>query len=35
MVGPGHCHMILKYGPLLSKSVGPVDPLILVVKKSH
>ena len=26
MVGPGHCHMISKYGPSLSKAVGPVDP---------
>ena len=35
MVGPGHCPMISKYGPSLSKAVGPVDPSILVVKKSH
>ena len=35
MVGPGHCPMISKYGPLLSKAVGPVDLSILVVKKSH
>ena len=35
MVGPGHCHMISKYGPSLSKAVGPVDPSILVLKKSH
>ena len=35
MVGPGHCPMILKYGPSLSKAVGPVDPSFLVVKKSH
>ena len=34
MVGPGHCPMISKYGPLLSKAVGPVDPSFLVVKKS-
>ena len=26
MVGPGHCPMISKYGPSLSKAVGPVDP---------
>ena len=32
MVGPGHCPMILKYGPSLSKAVGPVDPSFLVVK---
>ena len=25
MVGPGHCPMILEYGPSLSKAVGPVD----------
>ena len=35
MVGPGHCPMISKYGPSLSKVVGPVNPLFLVVKKSH
>ena len=35
MVGPGHCPMISKYGPSLSKTVGPVDPSFLVVKKSH
>ena len=34
-VGPGHCPMISKYGPSLSKAVGPVDPCFLVVKKSH
>ena len=35
MVGPGHCPpMISKYGPSISKAVGPVDPS-LVVKKSH
>ena len=34
MVGPGHCPMISKYGPSLSKAVGPVDPSFLVVKKS-
>ena len=33
--GPGHCPMISKYGPSLSKAVGPVDPSFLVVKKSH
>ena len=32
MVGPGHCPMISKYGPSLSKAV---DPSFLVVKKSH
>ena len=35
MVGPGHCLMIPKYGPSLSKAVGQVDPSFLVVKKSH
>ena len=35
MVGPGHCPMISKYGPSLSKAVGPVDPSFLVVNKSH
>ena len=35
MVGSGHCPMISKYGPSLSKAVGPVDPSLLVVKKSH
>ena len=35
MVGPGHCPMISKYGPSLSKAVGPVDPSFLVVKISH
>ena len=35
MMGPGHCPMISKYGPSLSKAVGPVDPSFLVVKKSH
>ena len=35
MVGPGHCPMISKYGPSLSKAVGPLDPSFLVVKKSH
>ena len=35
MVGRGHCPMISKYGPSLSKAVGQVDPSFLVVKKSH
>ena len=35
IVGPGHCSMISKYSPSLSKAVGPVDPPHLVVKKSH
>ena len=35
MVGPGHCPMISKYGPSLSKAVGPVDPSFLGMKKSH
>ena len=35
MVGKGHCPMISKYGPSLSKAVGPVDPSFLVVKISH
>ena len=35
MVGAGHCPMISKYGPSLSKAVGLVDPSFLVVKKSH
>ena len=35
MVGPGHCPMISKYSPSLSKAVGQVDPSFLVVKKSH
>ena len=35
MVGPGHCPMITKHGPSLSKAVGPVDPSFLVVQKSH
>ena len=35
MVGPGHCPMISKGGPTLSKAVGPVDQFFLVVKKSH
>ena len=35
MVGSGHCPMISKYGPSLSKAVGLVDPSFLVVKKSH
>ena len=32
MVGPGHCPMVSKYGPSISKAVGPVDPSFLVVK---
>ena len=35
MVDPGHCPAISKYGPLLSKVVGPVDPSFLVVKISR
>ena len=35
MVGPSHCPMISKYGPSVSKAVGPVDPSFLVMKKSH
>ena len=35
MVGPGHSPMISKYGPSLSKAVGPVDPTFLVVNKYH
>ena len=35
MVGPGHCPMISKYDPSLSKAVGRVDPSFFVVKKSH
>ena len=35
MVGLGHCPMISKYGPSLSKAVGPVDLSFLVVKKYH
>ena len=35
MVGLGHCYMIPKYGPSLSKAVGLMDPSFLVVKKSH
>ena len=35
MVGSGHCPMISKYGPSLSKAVSPVDPSFLVVKKPH
>ena len=31
MVGPGHCPLISKYGPSLSKAVGPVDPSFLVL----
>ena len=35
MVGPGHCLIISKYDPSLSKAVDQVDPSSLVVKKSH
>ena len=35
MVGPGHCPMISKYGPSLSKAMGPVDLSLLVLKISH
>ena len=35
MVGPGHYPMISKYGPSLTKALGPVDPSFLVVKKSQ
>ena len=35
MVGPGHCPMISKYGPSLSKAVGTLYPSFLVKKKSH
>ena len=35
MVGAGHCPMISKYDPSLSKAVGPVDPSFLIVNKSH
>ena len=35
MVGLGHCPMISKYGPSLSKAVDPVDPSFLVVKISQ
>ena len=35
MVGPGHCPIISKYVPSLSKAVDPVDPSFLVVKISH
>ena len=35
MVGTDHCPLISKYGPSLSKAVGPVDLSFLVVKKSH
>ena len=31
MVGLGHCPMISKYDPSLSKAVGPVDPSFLNV----
>ena len=32
MVGSGYCPMISKYGPSLSKAMGPVDPSFLVAK---
>ena len=35
MVGPGHCALISKNGPSLSKAVGQVGPSFLVVKISH
>ena len=35
MVGSGHCPMISKYGPSLSKAVGPVDPSFFSCEKSH
>ena len=35
MEGPGHCPLISKYSPSLSKAVGPVNPSFLVVKTSH
>ena len=35
VVSPDQCPMISKYGPSLSKALGPVDPSFLVVKKSH
>ena len=35
MVGLGHCPMISKYGPSLSKAVRPVDSSFLVVNQSH
>ena len=31
----GHCPMISKYGPSLSKAVGPLDLSFLEMKKSH
>ena len=31
----GHCPLISKYGPSLSKAVGPGDTSFLFVKKSH
>ena len=34
-VTQGHCPMIAKYGPSLSKPVGPVYPSFLVVNKYH
>ena len=35
MVGSGHCPMVSKYDPSLSKAVGLVDLSFLVVRKSH
>ena len=35
MVGLGHFPMISKYGPSLSKAVGPMDQSFFDVKKSH
>ena len=35
IVGPSHCPMVAKYGPSLSKTVSPVDPSFLAVKKSY
>ena len=33
--GPRSLSHDFKYGPSLSKAVGPVDPFFMVVKKSH
>ena len=35
MMGPGHCPMISKYDPSLSKAVGPVNPSFFCCEKSH
>ena len=35
MVGLGHCPVITKYGPSLSKARDQVDPSFLVVNKTH